>query len=624
MISRTLINNNYMFIKKRHTLCNIFKIRSFSLSHNIKQQSSGARSILGALEKHNFETAFGYSGGAVLPILDAFTFSNINFIMNRDEQCSGHAATGFSKSTGKIGLTVTTSGPGVTNLVTPLHDALSDGVPFLALTGQVPTEAIGTDAFQECPAVEITKACTKWSYQVKKGDNLEKVIDTAIKIMTSNRMGPVHIDLPKDIMMNTYDPLLNKNTNFKSAKILNINKNINNKNFNIMKLVSMVNKAQKPVIIAGHGCLDSYQELREFINKTKIPITTTLHAMGVIDEKSEHSLHMLGMHGSVYANYAVQNADLIIALGCRLDDRITGNLKGHAPEAHKAFKEKRGGLVHIDNSINQLNKVKKIVKPDMSICSDTKTVLDMLNSYKFNPDNSYKWRNQIKNWKKEFPFYYKPSENGLPKTQEVIKKIYNYVDKNEKHNDMIITTGVGNHQMMAAQFYRWSQPKSILTSGSSGTMGVGLPFAIGAQIANADKTVLILDGDGSFNMTLNDLGTVAENDLPIKIVIFNDKRQQMVHVWQKLFFDERFIATDNFNPDFVKLADAYGIEGIKCDLSEDIEATVELMFETNKPILVEFTIEPDICLPLVAPGKNLDEMITDYSKVLPMEGLAPS
>ncbi len=585
----------------------------------VRYSSNGARSIINALKKHEFDTAFGYSGGAVLPVLDAFVNNDIKFVMNRDEQCSGHSAAGYFKSSGKPGLTVTTSGPGVTNLVTPLYDAYNDGVPFLALTGQVPTGAIGTDAFQECPATEITKPCTKWSYQIQKGDNISQVIDYAMDIMMEERMGPVHLDLPKDIMMEGYDESKTRwcdfpNTN--SKKIYPEEKDINN----LLKLIEI---SERPVILAGQGCLDCYQELREFVKKTNIPITTTLHAMGVFDEREEQSLHMLGMHGSVYANYAIQNSDLIITLGSRLDDRITGNMNGHATKAHQAFNENRGGLIHVDNSIEQIQKVKKISNPDISIHAECKDLLVELNKYQYNK-NRQKWDNTIKKWKRKFPFYYSPSEIGLPKTQEVIKNIYQYVNTNNINDDMIITTGVGNHQMMSAQFYRWTRPKSILTSGSAGTMGVGLPYAIGAQFANPDKKVLLLDGDGSFNMTLNDLGTIAENNLPIKMVIFNDGRQQMVHVWQKLFFNNRFIATNNMNPNYVDLASAFGIEGLKCDNSDDVKASIELMFESKNSFLLEFQIEPDICLPLVAPGKNLDDMITDYSKVLPMEGLAPS
>ena len=594
------------------------------INNNKRTLYTGSDIIHKTLLKNNIKHVFGYSGGAILPVLDKFHNSPIDFIMNRNEQCSGHAATGYSKSTGKIGVTVTTSGPGVTNLITPLQDAISDGVPILSLTGQVPTNAIGTDAFQECPAIQLTKACTKWSYQLKKTDNIEEVIDYAIFLANSDRKGPVHIDLPKDIMSLDYKVPLKGTTKFIMSN-KNIIKN-NNKFDSIQKFITLLNKSKKPVVIAGNGCLDSSHELREFIKKANIPITTTIHGMGVYDERDSLSLHMLGMHGSVYANYAVMNADMIIGIGCRFDDRITGNIKGYGVKAFQAADKGIGGVIHIDNNAVQIKKVKKIVNPSLSILYDTKEFLtDVLTDNKINTEiDRSDWFNTIEKWKNKFPFFYKPSEKGIPKTQEVIKKLYSFVNNNNLNDDMIITTGVGNHQMMSAQFYRWSKPRSILTSGSAGVMGAGLPFAVGAQIANPDKTVVLIDGDGSFNMTFNDLGTVAERNLPLKMIILNDNRQQMVHVWQKLFFNKRFVATDNFNPDYVKLAESFGIQSIKCDKSDDIDAVIELMFDTKSPILVEFKIEPDICLPLVVPDKNLDEMITDYSDIVPMKGLTPS
>ena len=585
---------------------------------NLRTFTSGADVIHKVLLQNNIQNVFGFSGGAILPVLDKFHDSSINFIMNRTEQCSGHAATGYSKSTGELGVIVTTSGPGVTNLITPLHDAFTDGVPILALTGQVPTNAIGTDAFQECPAIELTKACTKWNYQLTANDNIEDVMKYAIYVANDNRKGPVHIDLPKDIMTLEYNK---KITNDKFIIKKKYNNYKSNQDTNIKKFIKLLNKSKRPVIIAGNGTLNCSKELRKFVNKNKIPITTTIHGMGVYDEREDMSLHMLGMHGSVYANYAVQNADLIIGLGCRFDDRITGNLKGYAINAFK-----HGGVIHIDNNINQIDKVKNIVNPNLSIKYDSKDFLINMNSniqVTHNIDRS-EWLNQIKEWKQTFPFFYTPSNKGTPKTQEVIKKLYNYVNTKKLNDQMIITTGVGNHQMMAAQFYRWTHPRSILTSGSAGVMGAGLPFAIGAQIANPDKTVVLIDGDSSFNMTFNDLGLVAEKKLPLKIIIMNDGRQQMVHIWQKLFFNNRFVGTNNYNPDYVKLGDAFGIDSILCDRVDDIESSIELLMENKNPMILEFKIEPDICLPLVAPGKNLDEMITDYSKVLPMEGIAPS
>tara|TARA_B100001248_G_C27389834_1_gene461733 strand:+ start:224 stop:2029 length:1806 start_codon:yes stop_codon:yes gene_type:complete len=599
------------------------RLFNFRLKNNIYKRyfsSTGSDILHNSLIKNNIKTVFGYSGGAILPVLDKFYNSPIQFVMNRTEQCSGHAATGYAKSIGKIGVIVSTSGPGVTNLITPLQDAYSDGVPILSLTGQVPSSAIGTDAFQECPAISLTKPCTKWSYQIKIDDDIEEIIDYSIKLANNGRKGPVHIDLPKDVMSLEY----NKDKKIKSNyKIDKYKPNINKQLEDLERIIFLINTAKRPVVIAGNGCLDSYNELRKFIDKSNIPITTTLHGMGIYDERNPLSLHMLGMHGSAYANHAVQNADLILGIGCRFDDRITGNLQGYALHAFK-----NGGVIHVDNNLNQINKIKDIIKPNISIHADTKDFLNYLNKSDKLQKNSYQdWISQIVKWKKDYPFYYKPSQEGIPKTQEVIKKLYQYINSNNLNSDTIITTGVGNHQMMSAQFFRWTNPRSILTSGSAGVMGAGLPFAIGAQIANPNKNVILIDGDSSFNMTFNDLGTVSEKKLPIKIMIFNDSRQQMVHVWQKLFFNKRFIATDNVNPSYTKLAESFNIDSILCDKSSDIDSVIELMHQTDKSILVEFKIEPDICLPLVAPGKNLDNMITDYSGLnsnQPMEGLAPS
>lgn len=602
-----------------HTIRRVAMLKGTSIRFLSARVKTGGQVIHDVLENNDVRHVFGYSGGAILPVLDQFHKSRIEFIMNRNEQCAGHAATGYSKSSGKIGVIVSTSGPGVTNLVTPLQDALNDGVPLIALTGQVPTGAIGTDAFQECDATAITKPCTKWSYQLKKGDNIEQIVNHAFNIALSNRKGPVHIDLPKDIMINeftskvnNYLPIIPNNTN-------------PNKYRDLQNFISLLKKSKRPVIIAGNGCIDAQNELREFVNKVKIPVTTTLHGMGVYDERDELSLHMVGMHGSIYANYAVQNSDLVIGLGCRYDDRITGNLGGYARNAFSAHEKKQGGVVHINNCPVQQKKVQKIVKPTTSILYDAKEFLVDLMNCKIDSIDRSNWIGQIKEWKKLFPFEYKLSEKNTPKTQQAIHHIYKYVNSKNLNNKIIVSTGVGNHQMMAAQFYRWTRARSIITSGSLGVMGAGLPFAIGAQFANPDMTSILIDGDGSFNMTLNDLGTVAENNLPIKMFIMNDKRQQMVHVWQQLFFGGRITKTDNVNPDYVKLAESFGIQGIDCESVDDIDTVIELAFETNGPVLVNFNIDPDICLPLVPPGKPLHEMLTSYKDTMaPMVGMVPS
>ena len=410
---------------------------------------SGANIIYKTLKELGYKNAFGYSGGAVLPLLDTFYKSkNINFWTNINEQCSGHAAAGYAKSSGRTGLIVSTSGPGVTNLITPLQDAKTDGVPLLALTGQVPTGAIGTMAFQECPAVELSKSATKWSYQVNENDNLQEVIEEANKVANSNRKGPVHIDLPKDILskeskygFESKKNLSNSSFDIYDSKIIKPNILVK---YNQIK--QLLKKAKKPVIIAGAGCQNSHDKLNKFANFLKLPIASTLHGMGSFDENNNLSLHMLGMHGSIYANIAVQKADLVIGIGCRFDDRIIGNVKKFAPIAKKASVDLEGGIIHIDNSIDQLELVKKTVEPTISCHSDVDEFFDYILSkknlleLKKNNDRC-QWLNEIKELKEKYPHSYE-IKNEI-KTQSVISSINDVIDKMELKNDTIIFSGFG-------------------------------------------------------------------------------------------------------------------------------------------------------------------------------------
>ena len=339
--------------------------------------------------------------------------------------------------------------------------------------------------------------------------------------------------------------------------------------------------------------------------------------MGVFDETHELSLHMLGMHGSVYANYTVQDADLILAIGTRFDDRTTGNLKEYGLEAKQAGLLNKGGIIHINIDEDEFN---KIINTDINIKGDCSDNLNwLINNIK--PIDRTIWINRIKKLKKLYPFNYNLDYFDQIKTQSVIKKFY---EKTKNRENVIITTGVGNHQMMAAQFYRWKYPKRIITSGSLGTMGSGLPFAIGTQIANPNSLVFCLDGDGSFNMTLNDLATISKLNIPIKILIMNDGRQQMVHVWQKLFFNSNYIATDNFNPDYCKLANAFGIDSYKVETKLELDNIFDVIIDYDKPVLVDFKVKPDICLPLVPPGNSLSSMILEYKEEDNLSGIVPS
>ena len=358
-------------------------------------------------------------------------------------------------------------------------------------------------------------------------------------------------------------------------------------------------------------------------------MTTTLHAMGVFDETHPHSMHMLGMHGAAYANFAIQESDLIVAIGSRFDDRTTGILNKYAPEARRAAEEGRGGLVHFDIEPSQFGRV---IDPTVAVAGDCRDALKILLPLVKGAPQAERdgWLQRCGQLKESYPFSYTPAPDGKLKTQSVIEALYHGLKPVQEK--LVVSTGVGNHQMMACQFIRWTEPRSIVTSGSLGTMGFGLPSAIGAQVANPDKTVLLIDGDGSFNMTLNDLGTVLENQLPLKMAIMNDHKQQMVVVWQKLFFDGRTVATNNVNPDFVALAQAYGIEAFKCDHTDDLPAAIDRFVNAKGPVLCDFRVVPDICLPMVAPGKGLDEMFLpgdisldeDAAPAPQMTGEAPS
>jgi len=391
--------------------------------------------------------------------------------------------------------------------------------------------------------------------------------------------------------------------------------NINDLNIvSISKIAELLTKSKKPIIIAGKGCLDCSDELAKFANKNNIPVTTTLHAMGCFDESNYLSLYMLGMHGSAAANYAIQEADLIIGLGTRFDDRTTGNLEKYAPKALEAEREGRGGIVCVDIIPDNIGKT---INPTHIIINSCKNVLNKLNRRDI-PMNREKWLNRIINLKSTFPFTFNYAPDNKIKTQEVIDEI-----NRQNTEKTLYTTGVGNHQMMTSQFIDWKYPRTMITSGSLGTMGSGLPFAIGTQLANPDSRVINIDGDGSFNMTSVDLATVVNNKLPIKIALMNDSRQQMVYIWQKLFFDGNIISTENKNPDYGKLAEAYGLGYLKCDNRDDLFFTVDLMLNSNWPILVDFIVVPDMCTPLVAPGKGLDEMILINDTVIELDGEAP-
>ena len=543
-----------------------------------------------------------------MPLIDTLYKSNkINYYINTHEQSAGHAATGYAKSTGKPGISIMTSGPGVTNSVTALTDATNDSTPFILFTGNVPLNVIGTNAFQECPATEITKPVTKWSYIVDDVNDMAAVVDEAFRVATSGKPGSVHIDIPKCVLMNNID----HNNKKIFGNEISIPKNIISSDTN--HIVHLLNIAKKPILLVGQGCNDYSEQLRQIAIKGNIPVATTIHAMGVFDETHELSLEFLGMHGNVAANYAMQESDLIIALGTRFDDRITGAVKKYAPKAFEAFYEGRGGIVHVNKNINEIG---NIIDSHFNYHSDCGQFLNIINpQFKERKE----WLNQINKWKNEYRFTYNKTKNL--KTQEVLSGINEYLLNLDNY---IVTSGVGNHQMMACQFIKWKYPKSFMSSGSLGVMGTGLPYAIGCQIANPGKLIIDIDGDGSFNHTSPELKTVENYNLPIKIAIMNDGQFSMVRTWEKLFFNERYTATNLYkNPDYVKLAESYGIKGIRCDKREELNDKINEFLSYDKAIVCEFKVETDQCYPLVKPGCALDDIILPNSDNIDMGSSLP-
>jgi len=595
---------------------------------------TGAEVIFSMLQEHGVDTVFGYSGGAVLPLIDAFYGKPMKWITSAHEQCSGHSAAAYAKSTGRCGVAIVTSGPGVTNLVTPLQDALTDGVPMVVFSGQVPTGAMGTDAFQECPATEITRACTKWNYVCLDFNQLPWAVNEAFRIAGSGRPGPCHIDLPKDI---TSTKAQVPAAVFKRSALATVDAPPMLDMKATQKAAAIINRSTRPVLYVGQGASHCPEALRRVAEKAHIPVTTTVHGMGIFDERHPLSLHMLGMHGAAYANFAIQNADCIIAVGSRFDDRTTGIVDKYAPQARAAEKAGTGGIIHINIDKSSFGKV---VQPTVAVWADTEHALQALEGLIKPPQDNTReeWAKQCEAWKKEHAFAYVKAPNGMIKTQQVIEAINTYLHNKGfmDNRDVFFCTGVGNHQMMSAQFVRWTRPRSMITSGSLGVMGAGLPFAVGTQVGNPNALTILIDGDGSFNMTCMDLQTIKRYNLPVKIAVMNDSRQQMVWIWQRLFFDGRYISVDNVNPDFVKLAQAHGIEAASCQNEEELPGVIEKWLSHDGPMLVDFKVVPDICLPMVAPGKALDEMILlqDRDSVfgnseeelgqVKFEGLAPS
>ena len=541
---------------------------------------------------HKVEYMFGYPGGAILPVFDELYKTPAKFILNRHEQASGHCADGYARVTGKPGVCIVTSGPGATNTVTPLATAQMDSIPIVVFSGQVPTKVIGNDAFQEADVTGITRPCTKWNYLVKDIRELPRVINEAFLIATSGRPGPVLIDLPKDVSAGTLNEEVDDTPR---AHIVNRRKQAHTHENHARQAeaaAELINRAEKPVLYVGGGAISSnaWQVLRKLADQGNIPCTTTLLGMGAFDELDPKTLHMLGMHGSAYANYAVQECDVLIAVGARFDDRVTGNLASFAPHAK---------IIHIDIDPSSISKT---VDVDCAVMGDAKQSLElMLPHIEHRP--RAEWFAQINGWKQRYPFkYFDDTKNTKP--QYVIEEI-----NRQTNSEAIITTGVGQHQMWAAQFYRWRHPRQMITSGGLGTMGYGLPAAMGAQLGAPGKTVIDIDGDGSYLMTCYELATIAEYNIPVKVVILNNDFQGMIKQWQDLFYQRRYSQSVMKNPNFAAMAEAFGVKGIRCDDKRDVPKVVDQMLSHPGPVVVDFFVEPnEHVYPMVPAGKGLHEM----------------
>ena len=565
---------------------------------------TGSEILIECLKREGVKHLFGYPGGVVLNIFDMlYDDKDIKLILTRHEQGAVHAADGYARATGKPGVVLVTSGPGATNTVTGIATASMDSVPLVVITGQVPTMLIGNDAFQEADIVGITRPCTKHNFLVKDVNDLAVVVKEAFHIAVTGRPGPVLIDLPKDVTVGKTDFVWPEKVGLPGYK-----PKLEGNKWMINQAAHMIEKARKPVIVAGGGVIISgaYKELRELAEHAQVPVTTTLMGIGGFPETNKLSLGMPGMHGTYYANKAIQESDLLIALGMRFDDRVTGKTDSFAPTA---------SIIHIDIDPTS---IRKNVRVDIPIVGDVKRVLTVLNkTLKTDVKAQWgqvrkAWLKQIDDWKKERPLTYTKSEATI-KPQFVVEKIYELTK-----GDAIITTEVGQNQMWAAQFYKYDVPRSFITSGGLGTMGFGFPAAIGAQLAFPDKLVIDIAGDGSIQMNIQELATAVLNRLPVKVVILNNGFLGMVRQWQELFYSERYSYSRlDVVPDFVKVAEAYGAAGLRATKPSEVEDVLkEGLFKIKKTVFMDFSVDwKEKVYPMVPSGAPIDHMLFEEDEV---------
>lgn len=549
---------------------------------------NGAKILVESLIKENVEHMFGILGGAVLPLFDVLYDAPIKFILTKHEQAAAHAADGYARATGKVGVCVATSGPGATNLVTGIATAFMDSIPIVAITGQVKTFLIGNDAFQEADVTGITRPITKHNYLVKDVNDLAKVVKEAFHIASTGRPGPVLIDLPVDVSMHEAEFSYPSKVNIRSYK-----PTYEGHIGQIKRAARAISASLKPIIYAGGGVIISgaSSKLTQFAKKNNIPVTTTLLGLGCFPETDNLSLGMLGMHGTAYANHAIQDSDLIIAVGARFDDRVTGKIDEFAPCAK---------IIHIDIDTASIS---KNVNVNVPIVGDAKNILLHLIKYTKKPDTKA-WLEKIKNWKKKYPLAYKKGSRKI-KPQYVIEQIYEATN-----GDAIICTEVGQNQMWAAQWYKYTKPRTIISSGGLGTMGYGFPASIGAKIGKPEKIVFDIAGDGSFQMNIQELATCVEHKIPVKIAILNNCYLGMVRQWQELFYKKRYSYTYLKNPDFAKIAKGYGAEGIRVTESKDVRPAIEKAIKTQNVVVLDFHVEEEEnVFPMVPSGKAINRMI---------------
>ena len=583
------------------------------------KELTGAEMVIQALADQGVEHLFGYPGGAVLPIYDAiFAQDKVKHVLVRHEQGAVHAAEGYARSSGKVGCVLVTSGPGATNAVTGLTDALCDSIPIVCITGQVPTHLIGNDAFQECDTVGITRPCTKHNYLVKSIADLPSVLHEAFHIASSGRPGPVVVDIPKDIQFakgNYFRPNTFHHQGYRPK--------LQGDPGRIKQAVELMARAKRPLFYTGGGVINSGPEasklLRELVKVTGFPVTSTLMGLGAVPASDPQWLGMLGMHGTYEANWSMHDCDLMICIGARFDDRITGRLDAFSPGSTK---------IHVDIDPSSIN---KNVKVDVPIIGDCMHVLkDMLavwraNKAQLDQKALGEWWKQIQKWRGRKSLAFKNSDTVI-KPQYALQRLYELT----KDRDTYITTEVGQHQMWAAQFYGFQEPNRWMTSGGLGTMGYGLPAAVGVQLAHPNSLVIDVAGEASVLMTMQEMSTAAQYRLPIKIFILNNQYMGMVRQWQELLHGGRYAESYTHSlPDFVKLAEAYHGVGIRCDKPADLDAAIQRMIDTPKPVIFDCVVDQnENCFPMIPSGKahnemilgdaaeKLDEAVTEEGKVM--------